>query len=257
MTTKRVSKFPKRLLSAICPRSYDPLNLPASLETHTAQSLVRQSTPIERTKNTTSLAAPHISSRVSVMPTEILLSIADFLSQRELSAFARASRSLHDRLVLHLYQRDMKVDGLRTCFWSIEQSHAAAVRNLLDAGLNPNLRETWSYRGTTPLHWVALYGNDIPHVAALLIEREADIESEDHRGYTPFQLAIEKGNAAVVQVLITNGVNGGHTNFDKYDHGCTALHVASYLGYPGIVKLLLDAGEDVEAQDSRGLTPLH
>ena len=260
MTSKRTPKPSKFSFSfsAICPRSYGPLEVPAGLGKYTARSAAKESTRVERIKNHKSFAIHH-ASRISLkdLPYDILLCIADVMSQRELSALARTSRSLYECLGLFLYQRDMKVDGLRTCFWSIEQGHTAPVSILLDAGLNPNARETWSFRGATPLHWAALHGNGKPDVAELLIERGADIESEDYRGYTPFQLAIERGNQAMVQVLIESGVNGGHTNFEKYDPGCTALHVASYLGHPGIVQLLLEAGEDIEAQDSRGRTPLH
>ena len=250
----------KRSLGSVsCPRSYDPLDLPAGLKKYTSQPPVKQRTRIERSRNVTSFTVSHNASRLSLidLPVEILLSIADLIAQREISILTRTSRSLYERLIIYLYQREVKVDGLRICLWSIEKGYIAAVRNLLDAGFDPNIRETWSYRGATPLHWAALYGNGKPDIAALLIEWGADIESEDYRGYTPFQLAIEKGNEAMVQVLIQSGVNGGHTNFDKYDHGCTAFHVATYLGYPGIVQLLLDAGEDTEALDSRGLTPLH
>ena len=67
---------------------------------------------------------------------------------------------------------------------------------------------------------------------------------------------MEKGHESVVQVLVTNGVNSGHTNFVRFDKGSTALHLASYLGFPEIVRLLLEVGEDIEAQDSKGLTPL-
>ena len=263
MGSKRSSGPVRILAPELCPQSLYSARFADTLEHQSAQVLFKsytRKTALPRTITTpaTAFAASLARERKNFLydlPNEILLSIADLVSQRDLNALTRTSRKFHLRLDAYLYLRDVKDDGIRTCFWAIEHSYNVTVRNLLDAGLDPNARETWSYRGATPLHWAALHGES--SIAALLIERGADIEVEDHRGYTPFQLAVERNRESVVWILIVNGVNGGHTNFDKFDRGCTALHVASYLGSPEIVKLLLDAGEDIEAQDSRGLTPLH
>ena len=45
-------------------------------------------------------------------------------------------------------------------------------------------------------------------------------------GRTPLHLSIKTGDAALVQMLLSNGASVNVTN----DEGYTALHVASYLG---------------------------
>jgi ankyrin repeat protein len=64
--------------------------------------------------------------------------------------------------------------------------------------------------------------------------------------------AILKGRIAVVQSLISQGVN---VNI-KTVSGKTPLMAAAYKGYSDIVQMLLDCGADVNIRDARGDTAL-
>ena len=69
-------------------------------------------------------------------------------------------------------------------------------------------------------------------------------------------VAVERGNLAEVKLLLDAGADVNAMDND----GETPLHIASYKGYIEITKLLLDRGADVNARDlwkQFGRTPLH
>ena len=70
---------------------------------------------------------------------------------------------------------------------------------------------------------------------------------------TPLLLAVHKGRTQTVQFLISRGANVQAANYD----GDQSIHIACYYGYLPLVKILLDAGVDIETRDSgHNETPL-
>lgn len=67
----------------------------------------------------------------------------------------------------------------------------------------------------------------------------------------PIELAISNKDTKIVELLLENGA---YPDSDKYYNNI--LCASCYLQQPSIVKLLCDYGADVNARDSRGLTPL-
>jgi ankyrin repeat protein len=72
--------------------------------------------------------------------------------------------------------------------------------------------------------------------------------------------AVCAGRAKVVEVLLQAGANpnvsiGGYPNLGSGGY-TYPLHLACRSGHPGIVKLLIDAGADVNQLNSAGETPL-
>jgi hypothetical protein len=69
----------------------------------------------------------------------------------------------------------------------------------------------------------------------------------------PLHLAAEKGQLAIVELLLA----GGAKVKGRIQDGSTPLHVAARAGQLEAMKLLIAKGAPVDARDSRGDTPLH
>jgi ankyrin repeat protein len=112
-------------------------------------------------------------------------------------------------------------------------------------------QERQTQKGQSPLSKAAEYGN--MRVVKLLLEKGADLDSEDKHGQTPLLLASRKGNVEVVKLLLEKGANVE----SKDDSGWTPLLLAAAgKGNGEVVKLLLEKGADIESRDVLDRTPL-
>lgn len=134
------------------------------------------------------------------------------------------------------------------------------VKLLIDKGADVKAADA---NKTTAL-FVAAEANDTA-TARLLIEKGADVNAKDAYGDTPVFAAAGHGNPEVVRLLLAKGadvnvvdeVEAGRVKNGLIALGNgTALHYAATTGGAGAVKLLIDAGAKVDAQDVRGITPL-
>ena len=98
----------------------------------------------------------------------------------------------------------------------------------------------------TALHAAADTGNLT--LAAKLIERGADLTVVGKGGWRPLLMAVYKGHAPVVRILLEAGA-------DVHDERMP-LHVAAEYGYETIIRSLIEFGADVNRLDQRGRTPL-
>ncbi len=93
-------------------------------------------------------------------------------------------------------------------------------------------------------------------LALLLLQAGARPEPE---GYfvPPLTAAVEGGNAEMVALLLKYGASvAGKSRTNNCPCHPTVLHLASARGEVGIVRLLTEAGADVNARDDEGVTPL-
>lgn len=133
---------------------------------------------------------------------------------------------------------------------AVERGHRDVVEVLLDASADPdfdiNTRDT---RGRTCLTW----GISHPEVVHLLLQRGADVRSQDSDKLTALHVAAEEGYEDVVPILL-----GFEPDINARDiYGQTCLYRG--FSHPNIVRLLLDGprGADTELQAFDGTTPLH
>ena len=163
-------------------------------------------------------------------------------------------------------------------FLSIKNDDAAAVKNLLDRGIDPNtidlggepalircLREnafaSFDVLLTRPDINVNLQNTVAENaimVAAFrgrldlvqkLMAREADVNKT---GWTPLHYAAAVGNNEIVALLLENSA---YIDAESPNH-TTPLMMAARGGHIRTVKLLLDEGADISVKNEQGMTVL-
>lgn len=102
----------------------------------------------------------------------------------------------------------------------------------------------------TPLHIAALNGS-LQDAKNLL--HNGNAHATDKSGWTPLHDAAIQGHAEIVTLLIDAGADVNAQ--DTEDH-YTPLHDAARMNHANIVKLLLAAGADRSLKDKYGDTPL-
>lgn len=112
-------------------------------------------------------------------------------------------------------------------------------------------------KGLTALHCSALCGS--MEIAEVLVEGGADVNhpSVDEKCWTPLCLAVRNGHADIVKLLVNNGADVNN----KMAEGMTALHMVALEGDSksnslNMAKLLLENGSAVDMTSGSGFTPL-
>lgn len=132
---------------------------------------------------------------------------------------------------------------------NILRKDTEGVNNELRHGKNPNI--TVSGYGTL-LHVAAKYSST--EIVEILLAFRAEVNAKSQVGETPLNLAAERGDLSIVQLLIENGAEY------IYQHpNTTPLHSAVSKGHIDVVKYLIEHGAKVNARDKfpTGHTPLY
>jgi cytohesin len=132
--------------------------------------------------------------------------------------------------------------------WLIRSKNRKAIGRALEAGADPNEKDTllgWEF---APLHVaVALPDKvDPAHVVAiieLLVRAGADLNALSYHHGTPLQLAVEEGKFAIVRALLGLGADPCRSG----ENDRTPLHAAVQRGERDIIEALLAAGADINA----------
>lgn len=126
-------------------------------------------------------------------------------------------------------------------FQAAKVDNDSAIRELLAAGLDPNLIE--EERGDTALI-LALREDSMRVVTALLASPSIDLEVRARNGDSALMIAAFKANLPAVKALL---VRGALVNRPDNRPGWSALHYAAAVGNNAILQLLLEKKAAVDA----------
>jgi ankyrin repeat protein len=168
------------------------------------------------------------------------------------------------------------VDNTKKLMEAIRSGDKAGVEALLSA--DPGLLRFTAPNGSSVMLLAAYYGHaelaevfvrygakpdvfeasalgDLETVRKLVTANPAAVNSFAADGFYPLGLAAFFGYRAIVEFLLKNGadVKAAARNAQKV----TAMHAGATRGDAEIVKMLLEAGADPNAQQERGFVPLH
>ncbi|XP_064417809.1 protein phosphatase 1 regulatory subunit 12A isoform X5 [Latimeria chalumnae] len=167
------------------------------------------------------------------------------------------------------------VDGLTALHQACIDDNLDMVKFLVENGANINQPDN---EGWIPLHAAASCG--YVDIAEYLISQGANVGAVNSEGETPLDIAEEEPMEELLQnevnrqgidieaarkeeerIMLRDArqwLNSGHINDARHPKsGGTALHVAAAKGYTEVLKLLIQAGYDVNIKDYDGWTPLH
>ena len=140
-------------------------------------------------------------------------------------------------------------DGWSALHCAADLKHADVVKVLIDAGADIEIKDD---TGHSLLHWACRSG--ALDVVKLLAKAGAGVRVTDNQGHTCLMCASAQGHTDTVHYLVgLPQVDLSH----KDNNGCTALHHAGDQNHADVVKVLIDAGADIEAKDDMGRPPLH
>ena len=130
----------------------------------------------------------------------------------------------------------------------------SVVRMLLDRGASVNggwRARVSGWTGRREREYSLLHGVKDPQIMELLLERGADPRSRDSNGWTPLDYACRRNSICMVQMLLRHGARTYRTSEKN-----SALYTACGSDSAPLVRLLLDAGADIEGGTTDGRTPL-
>lgn len=107
-----------------------------------------------------------------------------------------------------------------------------------------------SHRGLTPLMYAAKVGN--LEIIKYLLDKGANINSQDDYGYTALHYAVEDNKLDAVKLLIEKKANINLVDKD----GNTILMTAANAVAPEIFQYLFEKGADINTANNYGNTPL-
>jgi ankyrin repeat protein len=130
-----------------------------------------------------------------------------------------------------------------TIFRAIMAGDAEAVQVFISSGVEVSVKSKYQF---SPLHYAAIYGQK--KIAEYLINEGASVNARTVDSHTPLFFALRDSHHETADLIREQGGVSGARD---------SLLTAAIVGDLPAVKLHLEAKENVNTQDERGLTPLH
>jgi ankyrin repeat protein len=158
-------------------------------------------------------------------------------------------------LIAQYYSAKAIVTSLLECNLDLSIHEAAAIGQtglvVKQLERSPDLLNSYSHDGYTPLGLAAFFGRDA--IAAALLAHGADVHaaSRNEMHVTPLHSAAAGRHTAIAKALLLHGAD---TNA-RQQSGWTPLHSAVHNGQAELAALLLEHGADRHASNDAGVTP--
>jgi ankyrin repeat protein len=161
------------------------------------------------------------------------------------------------------------LDFMRSGIRDIARANSEAIINLRTDANGQRHSQRWFVDRTRELrtYWGVKYGHRGRDEDLVMIHETCfpaapkDARQRDAIGRTALHRAVDCGDVQQVRKLLASGENVNtvvrSNEQASPDWGQTPLHFAARDGNADIAGLLIQAGADVNAQDDRGVTPLH
>jgi ankyrin repeat protein len=148
----------------------------------------------------------------------------------------------------------LHLDGSTPLWIACFRGHLEVVK-LLCSHADTDVELKHKKLGTTPLFAACASGHSA--IAKVLLEKGAQVHTEDKQGDTVLHVAAMNGNLEIVQTMLSN------SNFilsvavnEQNDEGATSLFLAAANGHANVVQALLAAAASADIRNMSGLTPL-
>ncbi|CAG9835853.1 unnamed protein product [Diabrotica balteata] len=154
---------------------------------------------------------------------------------------------------------------------ALKYGHEELARLLIKSGACVNNVDTG---GNTPLHLAARIGTTSIYTVRLLLKHMSDVNSTNNIGFTPLHEVVYAENVKIAKWSIINYYYGNKSNYtisipnqlySVYDNTGSKFLKFNLLDPPtcltkdttAVVKILVEAGADVNQQTAEGWTALH
>jgi len=138
-------------------------------------------------------------------------------------------------------------EGFSPLFAAVQNKHKPVVEYLLSKGARVD--EKNGPKGVSALYRACFDGS--LDIAKVLVDAGADVNLKSTEGFTPLYIAVGNKRKPLVEYLLSKGAPVDEKNGPD---GVAALFRACYVGSLDIVKVLVDAGADVNHKDNIGFT---
>jgi uncharacterized protein len=183
-----------------------------------------------------------------------LLVVAGVTAATDDLGLVDAARSQDQSKVRALLNRKADVnarsaDGSTALLWAAHWNDVATADLLIRAGANANTSNDF---GMTPLSRACTNGSAA--LVELLLEGGANPNTPIATGETPLMTCAGSGSVDAVRMLIGHGSG---VNAKEPSQNQDALMWAAAERHPNVVRLLVEAGADLQAHTKKGFTALH
>lgn len=147
---------------------------------------------------------------------------------------------------------NFNTDSESALWLAARAGHHSVVKTLILRGTDPNARNPM---GQAPIHLAAAEGHAL--CVSQLLAGGADKDSRNRQSLTPLLVAVLRNHLSVVEELLAAGANLKiRVTYSEYFLPNNALDMAAHQGYVEVVRALLAHGSRVSSS-FRGRTPLH